>query len=276
MSTFSIIIPTNNSGLTIKRCVDSVREQSYADWELLVMDGESKDSTIDIVRSYQDNRICVFSEPDEGIYDAMNKGIDKSSGEWLLFLGSDDYLFNKDVLADMVKYLTDEYDVVYGEVESNLPERNRGDWSMELLGANRCHQAIFYKRSFFGKSLRYNLKYPVLADFDMNLRWFLNKRYEHRYVPIVISHYSDGGYSSYTEDEAFYKDFELNKLKYNFRVLTSRDKKTAARKYINANPSNIFVKVVFTFYAYYMGVIQRVGGLLHSTRCKGICIGGFC
>ena len=229
------------------------------------MDGNSTDKSTELVRAYKSDKIRLYSEPDKGIYDAMNKGIDRSSGEWLLFLGSDDYLYGKEVLADVMKYLTDEYDIVYGEVESNLPERNKGEWSLEFLDANRCHQAIFYKRSFFGKSLRYNLKYTVLADFDMNLRWFLNKRYKHRYVPIVISHYSDGGYSSYTKDEAFYKDFGLNKLKYDYRVLTPMDKKKAARQYVNANPTSIVVKIIFTFYAYCMGVIQKVGNLLHST-----------
>ena len=267
MGTFSIILPALNSSFTIRRCIDSVIEQSYADWELLVMDGESKDDTIAIVHSYQDERIHVFSEPDKGIYDAMNRGIDKSFGEWLLFLGSDDYLFDKDVLRDVEKYLTDEYDVVYGEVESNLPERNKGKWSLESLNANRCHQAIFYNRRFFGKSLRYNLKYPVLADFDLNLRWFLNNRYKHRYVPIVISHYSDGGYSSYTKDEAFCKDFELNKLKYNHGVLTPLDKKRIARRYAETNPKTV-CKFFFLAYANYMYVVQKASGLFWKKERK--------
>lgn len=247
--------------------MDSIVSQTCSDYEVLIMDGESADNTLDIVRTYKSEKIRLFSEPDKGIYDAMNRGIDKSFGEWLLFLGSDDYLFDKDVLRDVEKYLTDEYDVVYGEVESNLSEQNRGKWSLELLNANRCHQAIFYKRRFFGKSLRYNLKYPVLADFDLNLRWFLNNRYKHRYVPIVISHYSDGGYSSYTKDEAFYKDFELNKLKYNHRVLTPLDKKRIARRYAETNPKTV-CKVFFLGYANYMYVVQKTSGLLRKIERK--------
>lgn len=259
---YSIIIPTYNSGKVIRRCLDSVISQTYKDFEILVMDGGSNDDTCAIAKSFKDNRINVFSEPDKGIYDAMNKGIDKSTGGWLYFLGSDDYLYNKDVLKDVEKFLTEGYDIVYGDVESNLPESNRGEWSLEFLDANRCHQAIFYNRRFFGQHLRYNLRYHVLADFDMNLRWFLNKRYKHKYVPIVISYYSDGGYSSFAKDDAFYRDLGFNKLRYNYRVLTPLYKKRAARQYVNANPDKTAMKIILSFYADTIRVLQKIEDLI--------------
>ncbi|MCR5039686.1 MAG: glycosyltransferase [Bacteroidales bacterium] len=258
MAKFSIIIPTFNSKLTIRRCVDSVIGQSYEDFELLLMDGASQDDTVAIVRSYNDKRIRVFSEPDKGIYDAMNKGIDKSSGNWLLFLGSDDYLYDRDVLSNVVPFLLDELDVVYGEVESHWPELNRGEWSLEKIDGNRCHQAIFYNRRFFGKTIRYNLRYPVLADFDLNLKWFLNRKYKHCYIPITISHFSDGGMSSQVQDVNFYKDVGLNKLKYNNHVLTPLYKKRAARQYVMANPEKKILNTVLSVYANYLAVVQKV------------------
>ena len=261
---YSIIIPTYNSAKVIKRCLDSIVAQTFSDYEVLIMDGKSNDNTLDIVRSYNSDKIRFFSEPDKGIYDAMNKGIERSSGAWLLFLGSDDYLYNENVLRVVEKYLAEKYDIVYGEVESKLPEQNKGEWSLELLDANRCHQAIFYNRRFFGESLRYNLDYPVLADFDINLRWFLNKRYRHLYIPVVISYYSVDGYSSYTKDEAFYKNHGLNKLRYNHRVLTPLYKKRAARQYVNANQNNFIVKVVFTVYADIMFVLQKISCLFRN------------
>ena len=264
--TYSIIIPTYNSDKVIKRCLDSIVSQVFTDFEVLVMDGKSKDDTVRIVKSYNDNRIMVYSEPDKGIYDAMNKGIDKSLGEWLLFLGSDDFLYNKNVLRDVKNYLSNMYDVVYGEVDSHLPERHKGEWSLELLEANRCHQAIFYNRRFFGTSIRYNLRYPVWADFDVNLQWFLNKRYKHCYIPIIIACFSEGGVSSYGKDKDvfFYREVGLNELRYNHRVLTPLYKKRAARQYVNANPDNIVVKVVFTVYADFMYALQRILGLFEK------------
>lgn len=258
--TYSIIIPTYNSARVIKRCIDSIVSQSYADYEVLVMDGDSRDDTVKIANSFDDNRIKVYSELDKGIYDAMNKGIDKSQGEWLLFLGSDDYLFDFNVLANVSKRLTPKMDIVYGEVESHWSESHRGKWSLEKLEANRCHQAIFYNRRFFGKSCRYNLKYPILADFDMNLRWFLNNRYKHCYIPLLIAHFSDGGCSSQIQDTEFYKDWGLNKLRYNHHVLTPIFKKRAARQFVNANPDKPFINAVLIIYCHCLSIWQIVVG----------------
>lgn len=244
--------------MLLGRALDSIICQSFIDWEVLVMDGASEDDTVAIAQSFHDSRIRVCSESDKGIYDAMNKGIDCSSGEWLLFLGSDDYLYSKEVLKEVQPYLSGEYDIVYGEVESNLDERHKGEWSLEYIDANRCQQAIFYNRRFFGDTLRFNLRYPVLADFDINLRWFLNKRYKHRYIPVVVSHYSDGGYSSKHEDKAFYKDFGLNKLRYNYHSLSALEKKYAAWQFINANPDKTLLKTVLLFYAQFMRVIHKI------------------
>ena len=261
--TYSIIIPTYNSAKVIKHCLDSIIEQTYKDYEILVMDGCSKDETVQIVLSYKDNRIKVYSKPDKGIYDAMNKGIDIAMGDWLLFLGSDDYLFNSEVLSNVSHYLSKDFDVVYGESESHWSEMHRGEWSLEKLEANRVHQAIFYNRRFFGHTLRYNIQYKVCADFDMNLKWFLNKKYHHKYIPVTISHMSDGGMSSVVKDEAFYKNYGLNKIMYNQHVLTPLYKKRAARQYIQENPNKIIMKFILTIYVYNMIIFQKI-----SDACK--------
>ena len=109
MPKVSIIIPTCNSAKTLSRCLDSVISQSFTDWEVLMKDGVSNDDTIIIASSYQDSRIRIYSEPDKGIYDAMNKGIDKAQGEWLYFLGSDDWLLNNCVLEEI--FFTSKYSV---------------------------------------------------------------------------------------------------------------------------------------------------------------------
>lgn len=228
---FSIIIPTFNSTKVLGRALDSIVCQTFEDWEVLVMDGASEDDTVSIAQSYNDNRIRIFSEPDKGIYDAMNKGIEKSKGEWLYFLGSDDYLFDSSSLESVSKELDDKYDVVYGEVDSSLPVCHRGMWTLENILANRCHQCIFYRKTFFGDKVRYNLKYQILADFDLNLRWFLGKEYSSKYVPIVVAHYSDGGLSQNSYDGAFYDDLWRNILCYGRKTLSPLYKKKYVRQW---------------------------------------------
>ena len=205
----SIIIPTFNSSKVLGRALDSIVNQTFTDWEVLVMDGASNDNTADVAKSYGDRRIKFFSEPDKGIYDAMNKGIKKSQGEWLYFLGSDDWLYDNDVLA---YFFRDNdfsgYDVVYGEVDApQLSNFNKGEWSYDSLKYNRCHQAIFYKKNLFAKLGYYNLKYKLLADLDFNIKWFLNSKIINLHVQRLVSCYSDGGASTLVADEEFKRDF---------------------------------------------------------------------
>ena len=199
----SIIIPTYNSAATIEKCLHSVVSQTFTDWEVLIFDAMSKDGTLDIAHSVNDERIRIYAEPDEGVYDAMNKGIDKAKGDWLYFLGSDDYLYSSTSLTEMNRYLDDNFDVVYGEVDSDLGEMHRGEWTVDKIMYNRCHQCIFYNKRFFSSGLRYNLNYRILADYDLNLKWILDKKYTKKHVPVVVAHYNTTGMSSYTNDEVF-------------------------------------------------------------------------
>lgn len=210
----SIIIPTLNSADNIGRAVDSVLGQSFSAWEMLIMDGGSFDDTIEIVFGYKDSRIKVFKEKDSGIYDAMNKGVRKAKGTWLYFLGSDDYLLEKDALEQMLRD-TDDCDMVYGEVQStHLAPIHKGEWSNETLLYNRCHQAIIYRHSVFDQIGGYPLKYPVCADHYINLRIFLSSQCHVQYRPIVVAYHSAGGFSSTSEDYTFYNDIDWLIIRY--------------------------------------------------------------
>lgn len=204
----SIIIPTYNSAHTIRRCLASIVSQSFKDWEVLIMDGVSKDSTISIAQSFKDSRIKCFSEPDNGIYDAMNKGIKKSHGEWLYFLGSDDWLYDNDVLKNVSSNTSEVDDIIYGNVYcDNLDMRHKGAWTVDLIEWNRCHQAIFYKRTVFIKFGLFSLKYPILSDYDFNLKCFFSPKCKTKFIPNIIAHYSGCGKSSQITDYSFYSDW---------------------------------------------------------------------
>ena len=127
----SIIIPTFNSASVLPKALGSIVSQTFTDWEVLIMDGVSTDDTLKVAQSYDDSRIRIYSEPDKGIYDAMNKGIKKAQGEWLYFLGSDDWLLNATVLNQIFSNDIEKYDVIYGDVEStHLDQLHHGEWDM--------------------------------------------------------------------------------------------------------------------------------------------------
>lgn len=257
----SIIVPTFNSEKTICRCLDSIIGQLFQDWELLVIDGVSKDSTVEIVRQYssRDSRIRIISEPDKGIYDAMNKGIDKSQGEWLYFLGSDDFLYDSHSLEGIFNNDVEKYDVVYGTVDApHWDDRYKGEWKIENYRDNRCHQAIFYKRSFFGNRVRYNTRYKVCADNAINMMWFLSPKYTSHYYPVVVAHHSDGGYSRQTADNEYEKDQAGIILKYGHSVLPIDEKKKMAWWYISANPDKKIKNLFLKLYILYLRLIAKL------------------
>ena len=251
----SIIVPTYNCEKVIRRCIDSIEDQLFQDWELLVIDGKSQDCTLEIVQQYslQDVRIRFFSEPDKGIYDAMNKGIDRAQGNWLYFMGSDDCFYDTHSLEGIFSNKVDEYDVVYGTVNApHWEDRYKGEWKIENYMDNRCHQAIFYKRSFFGRSLRYDTRYKVCADSAINLRWFLSPKYSSHYYPVVVANYSDGGYSSHTIDCEYNKDQAGLILRYGHSVLPIAEKKKMAWWYIRVNPEKKLKCFMLRLYVVYL------------------------
>lgn len=238
----SVIIPTFNSAKTLKKALDSIICQTFTDWEVLIMDGVSTDNTLEIAKSYNDFRIRIYSEPDKGIYDAMNKGIKKANGEWLYFLGSDDWLLNNTVLYNVFSFDIDQYDVVYGDVMStHLTKKHIGEWSLETINYNRCHQSIFYSKGLFEFLGLYNIEYKYLADFDFNLKWFLNREIKKRHIPVNIAFFSDGGAGRIHVDDKFAKNFDKLVVKYgycNFNL----DEKIQFVKKMNLKHPNIVTK----------------------------------
>ena len=254
----SIIIPTYNSASVLPKALDSIVGQTFTDWEVLIMDGVSNDDTIKVAQSYNDSRIRIYSEPDKGIYDAMNKGIKKAVGEWLYFLGSDDCLLNENVLESVFAHPINKYDVVYGDVEaSQLDPLHHGKWTMANIYYNRCHQGIFYRKSVFNKLGLYNREFPIWADYDLNLKWFFSKKISNLYIPIVIAHYSDGGFSSGHEDKAFINKASLIKLKLGRHRYGRRDTIMLINDALDKS-SNPFIRIWLSLWKAYLVLLLKV------------------
>lgn len=195
---YSIIIATFNSAATIEPCLHSILQQSFPGFEVLIQDGGSTDGTLRLVQQFNDRRIKLVSGPDSGIYDAMNKAADRMNGQWILFLGSDDSLYHPHILQEIYT-VVEQHPVsrfIYGNVFTSDQQEQRYDSHNyeKLLRLNICHQAIFYHQSLF-RHARYDLRYPVCADWDFNLKCFRPPVHP-LYVNKIIANYSLAGKSA--------------------------------------------------------------------------------
>lgn len=206
-SLISVIIVVYNAQQTIKKSIDSILNQTYKYIEVVIIDGGSYDGTVEVVESYGNKINYFISENDNGVYDAMNKGVGAAKGEWILFLGADDVLYDKNVFSTLFnvnKY--SEIDFLYGDVVLTSNQKIYGGERtyMSLVDKNICHQSIFYKKTIFDKIGKYNLDYKILGDFDYNLRAFENTTLKSQHVKKIISLYNNKGLSSYTLDKNFH------------------------------------------------------------------------
>jgi glycosyltransferase involved in cell wall biosynthesis len=223
---FSIILPTHNSGSTLKTALDSILSQSFIEFELIIIDGLSSDNTSQIVRDHTigDDRIKYISEGDEGIYDAMNKGIRQATGDWIYFLGSDDSLNNPDVLGKVYESITQNTigKVFYGNVIISGDTNWACDGDIydgvfdldKLMAKNVSHQSVFYNADFIKKEIGFfNKKYTICADWDFNLKCW--SKAEFIFMDLIIANFNAGGESTkYREDKSFTDDLIPNILAY--------------------------------------------------------------
>jgi glycosyltransferase involved in cell wall biosynthesis len=197
---FSIIVVVYNSASTVQRCIDTVVGQDYEHKEFVIIDGGSADGTVDILKANDHSIDCWISEPDTGIYNAMNKGVDRSSGDWIMFLGADDFLFRHDVLSRVSRLLAfrkARSRVVYGKVAVVDHEGNTvsewGERSGQILGLP--HQATFHHRSFFQVHGRFDETFKIAGDHEMLLRELKHREAEF-FPDVVVSGFSLGGVST--------------------------------------------------------------------------------
>jgi glycosyltransferase involved in cell wall biosynthesis len=208
MPLVSVITVVYNGIATIERTIQSVLSQTYADIEYVIVDGGSSDGTVDLIRKYESQIPNWVSEKDNGIYDAMNKGIKRAKGDWVFFLGADDLFHNAEVMKAVFGNAdTERLDFFYGNVLSaSYKGVYDGAFDLDkLLKKNISHQAIFYRKSLFDKIGNFNGRYRTHADWDMNIRCFLDNSLGIQYVDLVIAEFGAGGASS-SHDVLFLKE----------------------------------------------------------------------
>ena len=214
--TFSIIIPCLNGAKTLSHSIKSVLDQDFGDFELIVADGASIDDSVPLANSYGavDRRVQIDSQPDCGVYDAINRGIQLARGAWIYILGSDDRLAAPDVLSAVAREMKIfKGDLLYGDVvmcgdNRWVPSGNRytGKVDLAFLSVkNVCQQAIFYRRSTLIEAGCFESKYAICADWVFFLRRFHSL--ESRWIDLVICEYATTGLSSSKRDVWLERDF---------------------------------------------------------------------
>ncbi|WP_429204103.1 glycosyltransferase family 2 protein [Aeromonas veronii] len=203
----SIITATYNSGATICDTLASLESQTYPDIEYIIVDGASKDNTLEVVNQHCTRVSKIISEPDRGIYDALNKGIAAATGDIVGFLHSDDLFAYPEAIQDMVGiFQSGGHDAVYADLEYVQQEDvnkvvrlwQSGPYNKKKLkyGWMPAHPTFYMKRSCYKKLNDFDLSYKIAADYDSMLRYLWQGNVHAGYLPKVLIKMRVGGISN--------------------------------------------------------------------------------
>ncbi len=209
----SIIVVTKNSAVTLRKTLESIKSQTYQNIEVIAVDGGSNDDTVKIFQEYEALLGYLVSEPDKGVYDAMNKGIKAAHGDIIYFLNSNDSFYSDDVCQKVVDRFNETQPLIVfgdifflnpesGEDTSDYHEGNTVNYygyaqnAKSVFRKGICHQVIFYHKKIFEKLGGYDLAYPIYADYEFNIRaWkFAGKKVS--YLNEIIANFELGGLST--------------------------------------------------------------------------------
>jgi glycosyltransferase involved in cell wall biosynthesis len=211
----SIITVVFNGEMHIGRTIESVLGQTYKELEYIIIDGKSTDRTLELIGGYKGIH-KVVSEPDKGLYDAMNKGLEAASGDYVWFLNSGDQIYSKDTVETLVAGLTGTPDIIYGgtmiidEAQNEVGDRRlkppvQLTWLSFRQGMVVCHQSILVKRA--GAPL-YNLNYRLSADIDWAIRAAKEATQIHN-SNLVLSRFLEGGLTDHNIKAGLKERFKI-------------------------------------------------------------------
>ena len=223
----SIITATFNSGKFIESCINSILKQNYKKFEIIIIDGLSTDSTIKKIKTLLDkhNNIKIFSEKDLGIYHALNKGIEKANGDIIGFVHSDDLLYNKNVLSNIIDvFKNSNIDGVYGDLQY-VEKQNTNkvirywkskDFKPNLInkGWTPPHPTLYLRKKVYEKHGFFDLNYKISSDYDFMTKIFMDNTFNFKYIPKVITKMRVGGISNKNIKNVLIKTFEDYKVIY--------------------------------------------------------------
>ena len=191
----SIVTVCRNVLPALQRTAESVCTQTFTDYEYIVVDGASTDGTTEWLQNRQD--ILWHSEPDDGIYDAMNKGVCRAKGEWIIFMNAGDTFYDNEVLRHTVPYLQDGLGLVYGDIVKERHGRlvvKRAELPHNAHRMFFCHQALFTRTQLL-REMPFDTRHRFSADFKF-VKQALQRQIAMRHIPLVIAHFDTSGISN--------------------------------------------------------------------------------
>ena len=227
----SIITPCYNSANTIEETVQSIQKQTYNNIEHIVVDGNSKDRTLEVLDRYKSGINKLISENDDGIYNAINKGIKQSTGDVIGILNADDKYVSNDVIKKVVKEFKDnKIQALYGDLQYLKPKGKgivrhwkAGEFSVKKFkkGWMPPHPTFFVRSEMYKKYGLYKESYSISADYDLILRFLYKNKISVAYIPEILVQMRAGGISNngitsrikaFIEDYTVWIDNDLDKI----------------------------------------------------------------
>jgi len=198
----SIITVNLNNSPGLRKTIESVVCQTYTDYEFIIIDGGSSDGSVDLIKEYNGGIGHWISEPDNGIYNAMNKGIKMAKGDYCIFLNSGDFLYSMETIEQVFQG-SDGIDILYGDVLLSLSSgETRVKKHPSLLSffyfyiGTICHQAAFIKRQLFDEYGLYNESYKIVSDWDFFIRTIVFSDVKTRHIDQIISVHNTEGFGN--------------------------------------------------------------------------------
>ncbi len=262
----TIVTAAFNSARTIRQTIDSVIQQSYPNIEYIVIDGGSADGTVDILKEYDDKIAFWVSEPDNGIYDAFNKGVTYSSGDYVLFLGSDDSLYEAATVEKAVSELSG----------GNVDILSAGVWAVDgkicmetFMDGTKAgndnydfsmipHQGMFTKRELL-LQYPFDISYRIAADYLFFLTCFFDKKVKIKYICLPVAFFAMEGASGDTSDQRYLDENARIRQRFDLPLLSRGGGGEGIKESIKAclKMLHIFVPVRYFYNQYVRHTLRR-------------------
>jgi len=204
----SIITVNFNDKEGLIKTFESIKNQTWQDFEYIVVDGNSSDGSKDIIEQYKNQITYAVSEPDSGIYNAMNKGIRASTGDYVFFLNAGDFLYSDSTLDGIQKSLNSNLDLYYGNAifkdkDQDVITEYPDQLTFYFFTYNCiCHQSCFIKRTLFNDIFFYNEELKIVSDWEFLIYGLAIKNISYKHINCIVSYYDFSGISSRPESEA--------------------------------------------------------------------------
>ena len=211
MTKFSIIVVSLNTKKDFIKTIQSIKKQKYKNYEIVIIDGKSSDGTIEVIKVLKSKNIKFIIEKDNGIYDAMNKGIKNSKGDWIIFLNSGDIFYNNSTLKMIAQQNIDNQDILFGDTIIDNYDFNylvkANNFTKNTYLMPFCHQSSLVKKKLIQK-IKFDKKYKIASDFNFFIKCF-NKKKLFFNLDMVISKISAKGLSDKNRNKVFNENIKI-------------------------------------------------------------------